>query len=400
MVEHFLEAEGVAGSSPVLGTGYVIDFLVKMLFIKIKGIQEWLQRNERHISAPIFIAGFISDLFTVAPLSITYAVYLYGIYLVVAFLAAIGAHYLHVRMEEEGPVLRGTRIMLSLVAQFMNGGLLSGCLIFYTKGASLAASWPFVVLLAAVFIGNEFLRKYREQLAFRNILFFFALYAYVLYAFPTLVHTITPQTFLESTGISLAVFLLYLCAIALAGWHRFKESFFRTMLGAALIAGAVTASYFYGIIPPLPLSLSEGGVYNSVSKADSYTYVLQSEENLHTHAWWNVTADFTPVTVYVVPGSSLSVFSSVFAPIAFTTAIVHKWEYLDPVTHKWQTRAVIAFSIAGGRDGGYRGYSTLSSIQPGSYKVLIETISGQVIGQIRFSAVATTTTPVVFTEYR
>ncbi len=358
----------------------------------IQRVLNWLRKNERHISAPIFILGFITDLFTVAPLPVTSAVYLYGSYLVVAFFASIGAHYLFVRREEEGWFLRSLRVVLSLAAQFTVGGTLSGCLIFYTKSAALVASWPFVLILIVLFVGNEFLRKYREQLVFRNLVFFFGLYAFVIYALPTQLHTISASTFLESTAVALGIYALYLLCLALAGWHRFREHFWRTLAGALVIALAICASYFGGAIPPLPLSLSQVGIYHSVTHQAS-GYVVQ-EEAMNVNAetgWRGFLNDFRAHTpweqlqvVHISPGESLSVFSSVFAPTSFSTAIIHKWEWYNPQIHRWQQRAEIVFSIQGGRDGGYRGYSTLSNLTPGKYRVSIETLSGQVIGQVMF----------------
>jgi Protein of unknown function (DUF2914) len=361
---------------------------------KGKELYAWFQRNERHLSAPIFVAGFVTDLFTVAPLSILYAVELYGLYLVIAALATIGGHYLHVHDPEEGVVLRSTRVVLSLVAQFTTGGLLSGCLIFYTKSAALSASWPFVLLLIAVFVGNEAFRYYREELAFRSILFFFALYAYVIFALPTLLHTINQQTFIESTVIALVVFLVFLGGLALAGWRGLAASFREIGIGVIVTALLVSVSYFTGVIPPLPLSLADSGVYHSVTHT-AQGYVVQTEP--YTDPWWDI-GGFASQTVHIAQGEPLSVFSAVFAPTSFSTAIVHRWQEYDPAKHVWVTKAVIAFAITGGRDDGYRGYSTLSGLSAGKYRVSIETLSGQVIGQVHFTVQVVPVDPPLSTE--
>ena len=162
----------------------------------------------------------------------------------------------------------------------------------------------------------------------------------------------------------------------------------------------MNASYFTGIIPPLPLTLRDAGVYHSITRT-SNGYEVQSETQ--TKPWWDLgpaTSQFYPETIHYVPGTSLSVYSAVFAPISLSTAIVHEWQWYDSSKHKWVTKADIAFAISGGRDGGFRGYSTLSNIQPGKYRVSIETLSGQIIGRLYFNVATVTSSPTTHTEVK
>jgi hypothetical protein len=202
--------------------------------------------------------------------------------------------------------------------------------------------------------------------------------------------------------LALGIFGLYLLGQAFAGWHRFTEHFWWTLAGAFVIALIVGGSYLEGIIPPLPLSLRDVGVYHSVNRTEE-GYVVEQEVSQNTSPATRLMAfatDFLAYTpwqktevVHIVPGDSLSVFSSVFAPTSFSTAIIHKWEWYNPQTKKWQMLAEIAFSIEGGRDGGYRGYSTLPNSVPGKYRVFIETLSGQVIGETNFIVEDVSTEP-------
>jgi hypothetical protein len=299
---------------------------------------------------------------------------------------------------EEGMVLKTARVLLSLLAQFVTGGLLSGCLIFYTKDAALTASWPFILLLVGIFVGNEFFRLYRERLAFRAVLFFFTLYAYTIFALPSFIHTIGPATFIESTAVAFGINLVFLIGLAFAGWKRFKASFWEITGGVVFIAAVVNICYFTGIIPPLPLGIRNVGVYQSVTRVSTVNasiYELSGE--LSTSPWWDID-HIEPTTVHLVLGSPLSVYSAVFAPISFSTAVVHRWQWYDDSTHKWITQADIAFPIEGGRDGGYRGYSTLTGIKQGKYRVSIETLSGLVIGRIYFNVVYVTVPPPLVTN--
>ena len=69
----------------------------------------------------------------------------------------------------------------------------------------------------------------------------------------------------------------------------------------------------------------------------------------------------------VASGESLSVYSAVFAPIQLRTNIVHNWQRYDE-NAGWQTQSIVRFPITGGRDGGYRGYSTKSMPQRGRWR--------------------------------
>ncbi len=360
----------------------------------LKKLFAWIQKNERHISTVVFFGGTTTDILTLSKVSISYGILLLGIYTGVAMIASVAEHYLYIHEETEGPFLRGLRLILAFVAEFLIGCLLSGLLVFYSRSAAINVSWPFVLLLLAVLFGNEFMRDYKERLAFRSTLLFFTIYAYVVFTLPTLLHRIDPDSFLESSFVATGIFLVFLGALAYAGWKRLKESMWEIIVGVAAVLALVNGSYFMGIIPPLPLSLVDVGVYHGITHT-SQGYEVQAETS--THHWWDA-AEIEPASVHLVPGESLSVFSSIFAPTTFSSAVIHRWDWYNPATRKWETRAEIAFGISGGRDGGYRGYSTLSNIAPGYYRVSIQTLTGQVIGRVYFNVFSAVAEPVLHTE--
>jgi hypothetical protein len=255
-----------------------------------------------------------------------------------------------------------------------------------------------VLLLIFVLFGNEFLRNYKERLAFRASLLFFTLYLYLIFTLPTLLHQISRETFIQSSLVAVSVFVLFTVMLAFAGWKRLKQSLFEIGIGAGVVLATVNALYFSGVMPPLPLALRDVGVYHSISylaSSNGAEYQVQAEAS--TDPWWDI-ANTIPTTIHIVPGDSLSVFSSVFAPTAFSTAIVHKWDLYNQKTHNWESVAEIAFSILGGRDSGYRGYSTVSNVTPGLYRVSIETLSGQVIGRSYFTVVYVSSEPPLHTQ--
>lgn len=382
LVEHFPEEEGVAGSSPAPSTCMARS-------IAFDGLFSFLHRHERRLSTLVFVGGFVLDILTFSFLELPAVTILFSVYVGVAALSTITAHALMSSAKySEGKLA----LLASLIAQFTIGGLLSGFLIFYTKSATLSISWPFLLLVALVFLGNEYFSTYRTHLVFQTVLFFFALYAFVIFALPLYVGTLGARLFLYSTGISIAVFLLYAAVLSMVGKERLHEV--RTLIfgGVAAIVFAVTGAYFTGLVPPIPLTLKDAGIYYDISHANGgYTLIGNWKDT-----WWNP----RPVQVAHVAGTPLSAYSAIFAPGAFTASIIHRWQRYDEAKKEWITQSMVSFPLSGGRGAGYRGYSIKDNPSPGKWRVLVETSNGQVVGKISFTVYGVSTLPAQKTVYK
>src|SRR5205823_2917880 len=99
---------------------------------------------------------------------------------------------------------------------------------------------------------------------------------------------------------------------------RYRQSRWELIGGAVVITAAMNAFYFAGILPPLPLALSDVGVYHAI-RHTGVAYQAQEESQLWT-AWFGLTR---PV-VHVAPGEKLALYSAVFAPIRMNTHITHR----------------------------------------------------------------------------
>jgi hypothetical protein len=121
-------------------------------------------------------------------------------------------------------------------------------------------------------------------------------------------------------------------------------------------------------------------VYHNVSHVPG-AYLGAEETN---QPWEVKYLGFAP-TLHITSGAELYAYSSVFAPTALTTSVVHKWQWYDPTKKAWVTEASISYPIIGGRDGGYRGYSLLPISFAGKWRVSIETVDGRVIAQLPFT---------------
>jgi len=359
----------------------------------IQKVLAWAQRNERHLGALVFLWGFITDIITFVFLDISLVNILFAAYLCLAALAILLGHFLSSHPPEKPSVrYKSALVLLPLLAQYLIGNLLSGFLIFYTKSSVLLASWPFLILIAAIFIGNEWFRRYKDRITFMAVLLFFTTYAYAIFALPLVVLSLGAYVFLGSTAISLVSFAMFLVLLSRAGRLKLAESVLPIIGSSLLITVLVSSAYFSGVIPPIPLTLKEGGIYHSVERIEGQ-YVLQGEKE---RPWY----DLRTRVVRIAPGESLSAFTAVFAPIRFGTTVVHRWQRYNEEKGAWVTQSKIAFPIAGGRSEGYRGYSETANPLPGEWRVRVETENGQVIGQMRFRLERAQTPPVLYEEIR
>lgn len=372
------------------------------------------RRYERHISAAAMVLGFGVDNFTFGRVDHPGPHIVFLAYLAVAAISIAFAHALQARKDREAAALAPRilppdgllaqasvpaqpnvaaeqrprlRLWLPAATQFALGGLWSGFLVFYSRSAVLAASWPFLLLLLGFLIGNEAFRHYHSRLVFASLLLFFALYSYAVFVVPVFTKTIGLAMFLLSGVLAIVIYAFFLRLLADLGPERYRQSRRKLFGGAAAIAAAMNVFYFTGILPPLPLALADVGVFQGIRHTGS-VYQAQQESQP-----WTARLGFTRPLIHVAPGQKLALYSAVFAPIQMTTRITHRWEWWDARTKRWTTQSVVSFAISGGRARGYRGYSLKSDPTAGDWRVDIDSEDGRLIGRLAFK-VASIASPV------
>lgn len=338
-----------------------------------------MNRHERHLSALAMVAGFAADNIFFERVDLWQTQALFAGYATACFVAIPLLHFIETRATRRGTSFPRSRIVLPLITQFALGGFWSGFVIFYGRSAVLGASWPFLVFVFLVFLGSEYFHQYHERLVFTSILFFFALYSYAIFAVPMYTGVMGTTTFLESGLVALGVFALFTIFLRMLARERFLHDIWRIRAGALTVLVLMNVFYFTNVLPPLPLSGEAAGIYHEVWHVPG-AYLATSE----TGQPWRVNyLGFQP-TLHVVPDEPLFAYSSVFAPTALTTTIVHRWQWYDPLQKAWITKAVVSYSIVGGRDGGYRGYSKAFVNEAGQWRVSIETLDGRLVEQLPF----------------
>lgn len=280
-------------------------------------------------------------------------------------------------------------LLLLLMLQFCFGGLASNLLVLYGRSGTLAGSAVFLGLMGAMVLGNEYLRGRYTLLRFNVAVYYFLLLTYCIIAVPTFIfHSVGTLVFLMSGLISLALIAVFLAFLYGTVLRRSGEALYGVSILIAVVFIVFNGLYFLNVIPPVPLSLKDIGVYHSVLKQGSGEYLVTYEKAPWWAFWRSTNARYT-----LSLGESAFCFSSVFAPTGLSTAVYHRWEQYDEKTGEWQTMSRVSFEISGGRDGGFRGWSMKSSLTPGQWRCDVETGGGALIGRATFDVVRASSTP-------
>ncbi len=337
--------------------------------------------------------GFVFDNFTLTRIDLWFDNLVLFSYLTVA---GIGIALVQLCKSKvlHGFIIKKIAPLLPILIQFAFGGLFSGYFIFFSRSASLASSWFFILLLLALLIGNEFFRKHYKGLVFQVSIFYFALFSFTIFYIPVIAGKMGALIFLLSGFVSLIIIGLLLYGFSRIMPKRAKEK--RRVLTASILSIflAINFLYFTNVIPPIPLSLKDAGVYHYVGHDGKGNYSVRSEEK----KWYEF--DIVSKEIHLESGAPVYVYSAVFAPTDLNTNILHKWQYYDTNKKEWVTSSKIQFPISGGRDGGYRGYSFKESVFPGKWRVDVTTERGQILGRIPFKIVFSKNTPTFTTKLK
>jgi Protein of unknown function (DUF2914) len=275
------------------------------------------------------------------------------------------------------------------IIQFFFGGLFSGYVVYYFQSASITKNWLFILLLIVLLVSNEFIKNRLSNLTFQLGLFYLASFSFFIFYLPVLFETISPFIFILS-GIVSSVFVAGLVYLL----FKKIETALRPQLRQLIIALATiyllfNIFYFSNIIPPVPLSLKEAGIYHNIER-EGDQYILQFEKG----KWYQFFKDSDDIYHYA-EGDVIYCFASVFAPTNLDTRIYHHWQTYDEKQQEWLSTDRTNYPISGGRDAGYRGYSNKRNVKPGLWRVNVENEREQVLGRISFEIVATQDTVIL-----
>lgn len=345
----------------------------------ISRFKDFITAHKQHLLTVSFVFGFVIDNLTLNRVDQLFDNALLLTHITIAmgslmFLYAASAGKFRESWNE--PI----RTFAPLFTQFAFGSLFSGMLIFYGRSGSWMVSWPFFLIIIAVIYGNETVKDRVQQLLYNIGMLFIGLFAYVVLIVPVLLGKMSEVVFIGSGILALIVMLIFVRMLT-AIVPRFISLHQRSII---FIIGVIYAGfnflYFANLIPPIPLSLKDLGVFHSVVRFEDGTYQLSYEKG----EWWEFYKR-SDDTFHPSPGGNVFCFAKVFAPTKLNTDIYHRWEYYDETKKEWIEHAKVSYPITGGADGGYRGYTLVQNYQDGTWRCSVETQRGQVLGRETFT---------------
>ena len=336
----------------------------------ISSITGTLSRNWLTIA---FIGGFLTDLILLNRIDDIIDNLILLAYVVLATVSLL-LFYAGAAQKFGMTVSRLIQRYTPVLLQYSFGGLLSGMLIFYGRSGDWITSAPFLILILLVIFGNELLEKRSDMLVYHVALYFIGIFSYVVLVLPVILGKMGDGIFILSGLIALlfvsgVIRVLY---TIVPNFMKFNTKRIIMMVGALYFL--MTGLYFFNLIPPIPLSLTELDIVQSVSRDNNGNYRIVDEEQ----PWYRkvplVRDELHP------NGNSIVCFARVYAPTRLATRIYHRWEYKDEAGD-WQEAFRFGYPITGENSGGYRGYTILDKFSDGVWRCGVENERGQVLGR-------------------
>lgn len=338
----------------------------------VSKLRELFKRMYRHWLTVAFFLGFVTDVILLNRIDDVVDNIILLTYAVLATLSLI-FFYLGAAERVGGFLSRKLRRYSPVLMQYAFGGLFSGMLIFYGRSGDWIASAPYLILILAVIFGNEFLEKRSERLLYYIALYFIGIFSYVVLVVPVVLGRMGDGIFILSGLIALVIVATVVQLLFRIIPNFMRVSVHRVILVVGFLYIGFNFLYFTNTIPPIPLSLTQLEVVQSVVRTgDNYTVIAEVQP-------WYRKLPFSRTLIHPT-GSSIACFARVYAPTKLETTIYHRWEYQDPDGH-WRERFRLGYPISGLNKGGYRGYTQLQSFSNGIWRCSVETERGQVLGR-------------------
>jgi len=342
-------------------------------------MKQLYKKYERFLVPAFLLGGFVVDIITFRYVDIKTV---FTVLIAYSIIAGCAMLFLHNRgayqLALKNKFIRYVRLLAPLALQFTFGALLSASLIFYWFSGALSVSWPIIILVAALAIGNEAFRDYYLRPIVQIPIYYFAIFSLSSLILPFVLNSIEPWIFYASGILSMVIIVFYLRVFVKI--NNVKEHQVKYLTGSVLtIFIAINALYAFNIIPPIPLSIRDAGVYHNVARAGG-EYVLEAEQE-------SILQKLMPgQRVHIDETGSIFMFTSIFAPADLNTRIYHQWEMFETGSRTWIEKGNPSYRLFGGRQEGYRGYS-FQTVIPGRWRVNVETPKGQTLGRVKFRVV-------------
>ncbi len=343
-----------------------------------EGITTWYERYEKRIGLLGVLGGFVVDSLTLRGSDQVLENIVLGCYLLVFASGIIITN----RIEEKLPVeaKRGRiHFWINFFMSFVIGGLFSAFFVFYFRSSSFEVSFPFLLTLLIVMVGNELFKKQTNHMVFQTTIFFFALFSWSIFFVPTVLKHISVWTFVGSTLLTLILFRGFLWSLKRFVKERYQTHRKKILLSSLCLFVVIEGLYIARLIPPLPLVAKDVGVYQSISRLSDGSYKVTSQKE--------TLRDMLSINphIRVVSSGPLYVFSAVYSPADLDTVVSHVWARYDEKKKDWVQISKVNVPLVGGRTKGYRLYTMYPYVTEGLWRVDIQTKNGQIMKRVKFN---------------
>jgi hypothetical protein len=260
-----------------------------------------------------------------------------------------------------------------MAIQFLLGSLFSAYAIFYSRSATFTGTAIFFGLLIVLLIVNEFLRSRLSSLRLLVSLYAVVCFAFFTFFLPVMTGYMNAVVFLAGAGLSVGVIFRVVHLIYRDNPGRSQREAIGVTAPAFALIGLLVGFYFLNWIPPVPLSLKYGGIYHEVKKTGD-RFELSFDKKWY-QVWKRSNSTFpADEPVYC--------FTAVFAPVDLDTTVYHHWYFRANDSRPFAHADRIPIKISGGREGGYRAYTFKQRLNPGDWRVDVETEDGRIVGRV------------------
>lgn len=330
-----------------------------------------------HTTTALFLVGFLTDMILLPDVNNPITKYI-GLSYIVAIAALIAFREWVIAKNTANEKERRLFSLSSFGIAYFSGAALSFVFVYALRSAALSVSWPLFLILIVCMVANEFFATHTYRFALDITVLFTALVFYILFNAPFILNTQNDFVFLISIIASIIIALLYIAAISRVSETSEEETpkMYALGIGIPMFIGML---YMLNMIPGVPLSLTEGGVYHNVIKREDGTYLVEQETDTRLLSSMRT-------KVHTISSEQNDVFflSAVRAPKNMVAPITHVWEYYDEEQSKWIESTVIPFTLSGGRENGYRAYSHKEAIFEGLWRVTVKVDDKRIVGRMRF----------------
>ncbi|MCX6757124.1 MAG: DUF2914 domain-containing protein [Candidatus Nomurabacteria bacterium] len=334
-----------------------------------------------HTSTLIFLAGFIFDAFMLPDIEHPLARYVVLTYLCIISISIMFREWL-VSRNTASEAEQKIYSVVTFCISYFSGSALSFVFIYAIRSAHLSVSWPLFLILILCIFANEFVSTHDFRFTLDVGILLIATLFYIIFNVPLFLKVQNDITFGISIGLTVIIFLCYIFILKFSSENAYDNA----GRGYALALGVpmfVAMLYFLNVLPAVPLSLKDAGIYHYVERDVSGEYFVKKEIDTR-----NFSKYLTPVYHLTPSDNGVYFFSAVNAPAELTAPISYVWEYYDTTINKWVSYdEPITFTLEGGRENGYRAYSQKQNITEGLWRVTVKVDNNRIVGRMKFQVV-------------